>query len=237
MIVLAFCDSSLPETGKTARLNPACSFYIWGAVSQILARRSLIYAVTKPVIDCLAGIILLVLVMPWLVPCVWLGMRFTGDAGPIFYTETRLGFLQKPFTIYKFRTMRHGMTGPSWTSHGDARVTLVGRWLRKSRLDEVPQCLNVLRGEMSLVGPRPLNTRDCLRMDSLPGSQARYLVKPGMTGLASLARTGLAGDGIYQILQRILAHDLHYVQSRSLLLDLRIIAMSPLVMAQARGRA
>ena len=114
------------------------------------------YALVKPVVDRIAGAALLVLLAPVL-GCVALVLKCTSE-GPVFYSQVRLGHRGRPFRIHKFRTMTHcceDQTGPVWSLAGDPRITRVGRWLRDTHLDELPQLWNVVRGEMSLIGPRP----------------------------------------------------------------------------------
>lgn len=98
------------------------------------------------------------------------------DGGPVFYTQTRVGAQRQPFTVYKLRTMR------------DGAVTRVGRWLRRSRVDELPQLWNVVRGDMSLVGPRPITPADVARLAwTGPDADARWSVRPGITGPTQLS--------------------------------------------------
>ena len=110
--------------------------------------------------------------------------------GPAFYTQIRLGQDGRAYAIYKLRTMTHDcekLSGPQWSKKGDCRVTAVGRLLRRSHLDELPQLWNVLRGEMSLIGPRPERPEFVPRLErSLPHYRARLHVRPGVTGLAQV---------------------------------------------------
>jgi lipopolysaccharide/colanic/teichoic acid biosynthesis glycosyltransferase len=144
--------------------------------------------------------------------------------GPVFYSQTRTGKDGDPYSIYKIRTMTHNcesITGARWSLPGDSRITRVGRFLRSSHLDELPQLWNVLRGEMSLVGPRPERPEFVGRLQQVfPDYCARLKVRPGVTGLAQIqlpADTDLASVG------RKLAVDLYYVNRRTWWLDLRII--------------
>ena len=109
---------------------------------------------TKRALDLALGVPALALVAPVLVG-IALAMRLTGDGGPILYRAVRVGEEGATFTILKIRTMVHGSAGAGITSAGDPRVTRLGRILRRYRIDELPQLINVVRGEMSLVGPRP----------------------------------------------------------------------------------
>jgi lipopolysaccharide/colanic/teichoic acid biosynthesis glycosyltransferase len=145
--------------------------------------------------------------------------------GPAFYTQVRLGRSGRPFTIYKIRTMIHNcesLTGPRWSLPGDPRVTAVGLLLRKLHLDELPQLFNVLRGEMSLIGPRPERPEFVPELErALPSYRQRLLVRPGVTGLAQVR---LPPDSDVDSVRRKLAHDLWYIRHLSLWLDLRLLA-------------
>jgi lipopolysaccharide/colanic/teichoic acid biosynthesis glycosyltransferase len=145
------------------------------------------------------------------------------DGGPVLFRQRRVGQYGRPFVIYKLRTMRwEGSDGGArWTADHDPRVTRVGRVLRRSHLDELPQILNVMRGDMTLVGPRPEQPDIAASLEaSIPFWRARYRHKPGLTGWAQI-RCGYAGslDGSAWKL----AHDLYYLRHRSLVLDLAIL--------------
>jgi lipopolysaccharide/colanic/teichoic acid biosynthesis glycosyltransferase len=144
--------------------------------------------------------------------------------GPAFYTQTRLGKDGQPFTIYKLRTMIHNcesLTGPRWAIPGDPRVTWVGQVLRKLHLDELPQLLNVLRGDMSLIGPRPERPEFLPELErAFPVYRERLNVKPGVTGLAQLQ---LPPDVDLESVRKKLICDLYYVQNVGAGLDLRIL--------------
>lgn len=157
--------------------------------------------------------------------------------GPLLYTQMRLGLNQRPFRVFKFRSMnRHAeRDGARFAPPEDPRVNLVGKLMRRFRLDEVPQLWNVLRGEMNLVGPRPereVFIRNLAR--KLPFYRLRLLVKPGLTGWAQV-KMGYAGDDIAQQ-RRKLEYDLFYVKNRSLLLDLLILVKTLPVVFRGQGR-
>jgi len=145
--------------------------------------------------------------------------------GPAFYTQTRVGRYGRLFTIYKIRTMVHNcesLTGPRWSIPGDPRITRVGWLLRTTHLDELPQLLNVIRGEMSLIGPRPERPEFVPELEqALPGYWQRLTVRPGVTGLAQLQ---LPPDADLTSVRRKLAHDLYYIEHLTPWLDLRILA-------------
>ncbi len=144
--------------------------------------------------------------------------------GPVFYSQKRLGRNGKIFKIYKLRTMTHNCeakSGPVWSSASDARVTRVGRILRDTHLDELPQLWNVLKGEMGLIGPRPERPELAAKIgQAMPSFHQRLLVKPGVTGLAQVQ---LPADSDLQSVRLKLAYDLYYVREVSLTLDLRIV--------------
>lgn len=143
--------------------------------------------------------------------------------GPVIYSQTRVGLHGKPFRIYKFRTMRNDaeVAGAAFARKGDARITRLGRFMRKTRLDEVPQLFNVLKGEMSLIGPRPERPEYVQQLEMLiPGFELRTVVKPGLTGWAQI-RYSYAGT--IEELTRKLEYDFFYIAHASPRLDLRIL--------------
>jgi lipopolysaccharide/colanic/teichoic acid biosynthesis glycosyltransferase len=157
--------------------------------------------------------------------------------GPILYRATRSGRFGVPFTMYKFRTMqeRRDTHGPKITTHGDRRVTRVGRLLRPARLDELPNLWNVLRGEMSLVGPRPEDPHYVALYSA--GDRAVLAARPGVTSLAALLYRNeerlLVGDDwehvyIGEVMPAKLAIDRAYIERQSLWLDLKILAATVL---------
>jgi len=153
--------------------------------------------------------------------------------GPILYCQQRVGRGGKKFTLYKLRTMVDGAeqeTGPVLAGREDERVTWVGRFLRKTRIDEIPQLFNVLDGTMSLVGPRPERPEfvgEFLR--TIPGYAERLQVKPGLTGLAQV-------DGEYHTTPEYkLKYDLAYIYNYSLWLDMRIMAETVKVILSRQG--
>jgi lipopolysaccharide/colanic/teichoic acid biosynthesis glycosyltransferase len=144
--------------------------------------------------------------------------------GPVFYGQTRVGRFGRPFTIYKVRSMVHdceALTGPRWSLPGDPRITTVGRILRKTHLDELPQLVNVLKGEMALVGPRPERPEFVEELEQqLPTYRDRLLVRPGITGLAQVQ---LPPDTGLVSVRRKLTYDLYYIRRLHWSLDLRVL--------------
>jgi len=170
-----------------------------------------------------------------LFPFVALLVRCSGP-GAILFKQVRLGECGKLFKIYKFRTMvvdaeRQGVA--VWASAADPRITPVGRFMRRTRLDELPQLWNVLRGDMSIVGPRPERPEFLEQLaKEVPFWQRRHLVKPGITGWAQV-RCGYTDDSLGAAEK--LSHDLYYLKHRSLLLDLAIAAKTAAIVVRGTG--
>lgn len=177
------------------------------------------YARLKRLLDVVAGLLagfVLVLVLPF----VWIG-NLLANRGPIFYRQDRVGASGRTFSMLKFRTMRTSES-THWTSDDDPRVTPFGRVLRRTHLDELPQAVNILRGELSIVGPRPEQPQYVATLvECLPFYKLRHLVRPGLTGWAQV-KYGYAADE-HDALQK-LQYDFYYLQQQSLGLDLRIMA-------------
>jgi lipopolysaccharide/colanic/teichoic acid biosynthesis glycosyltransferase len=149
--------------------------------------------------------------------------------GPVLFRQTRFGFNNVPIEILKFRTMYHHFgdpTGASSTTRDDPRVTPIGRILRRTSLDELPQLFNVLQGDMSIVGPRAhaidMKIADQLYYDAVQSYAARHRVKPGITGLAQVS--GLRGEiNTLEKARRRIEYDLEYIENWSIWIDLWII--------------
>ena len=162
------------------------------------------------------------LVVSWVLPILWLVVRRTGGPGPVIFTQTRLGEGGRHFTIYKFRTMRSDaeLAGAVWAAQDDPRITKAGKFMRKTRLDELPQLVNVLKGDMSIVGPRPERPEFLEQLqDAVPFWTRRHLVKPGITGWAQVRR-GYTADA--EGTADKLSYDLWYLRHRSLVIDLAV---------------
>lgn len=180
------------------------------------------YGRAKHYLDFVLALVLLVLTSPLILIAALLVKLMS--RGPVIYSQVRVGKEGQLFTIYKMRTMIHNCesgTGARWCVPGDARITPVGQFLRKTHLDELPQLWNILRGEMSLVGPRPERPEFVVKLRAaLPAYSDRLTVRPGLTGLAQLQ---LPPDTDLDSVRRKLAYDLEYVRHYSLWLDLRLI--------------
>jgi len=189
----------------------------------------------KPLLDRGLALLLLIPGLPLIGVIVAL-VKLT-SRGPGVYSQLRVGKGGRIFTMYKLRSMRvdaEAATGPVWSSDGnDPRVTPLGHWLRRLHLDELPQLFNVLRGEMSLVGPRPERPEFVkVLAAAIPGYLDRLLVLPGVTGLAQV---NLPPDTDLQSVRLKLALDREYIGEAGLLMDLRIFACTLLRFVGLRG--
>ncbi|QDO94192.1 sugar transferase [Formosa sediminum] len=170
-----------------------------------------------------------------IIPVVLLGNAI-GNRGPLFYKQQRVGLHGKLFSIIKFRSMvvnaeQHGAV---WASKNDARITAFGKFLRLTRIDEIPQCLNVLKGEMSLIGPRPERPEFVKQLaEVIPFYEARHMVKPGITGWAQVKVR--YGDSVEDSLMK-LQYDLFYIKKRSFFLDLNILVKTVTAVVFFRGQ-
>ena len=185
-------------------------------------------------LDTLLALVLLALCSPLLLLAA-LAVRLE-DGGPALYRQQRVGLHGRRFTILKLRSMRLDAESDGCArhaAHGDPRVTAVGRLIRRTRIDELPQLFNVLRGDMRLIGPRP--ERPCFVAQftrEIPHYAQRHAVKPGITGLAQV-RVGYTADALGAAEK--LRHDLDYVRNRSAWLDLRILLATVRVVATGSG--
>lgn len=200
--------------------------------------RQHIYMFFKRIFDIiLSAVGLLVLAIPCLIIALFI---FACDRGPVFYTQERVGKDGKKFKIYKFRSMyvnadklleklkeKNEVTGPMFKMKNDPRVTSVGRFLRKTSLDELPQLWNVLRGDMSLVGPRPPLPSEVREYSDY--DKQRLWVIPGCTGLWQATERNNVG------FSEMVNLDLTYIQHRSLLLDAKIILLTFLMIVHPKG--
>jgi exopolysaccharide biosynthesis polyprenyl glycosylphosphotransferase len=193
---------------------------------------------TKRAFDLTVGALLVLIGLPlWLLIAAAIKL---GSRGPVLYSDARIGLSEQPFQMLKFRTMVEGAdreqalleraneaSGALFKIRDDPRVTRVGRVLRRFSLDEVPNVLNVLRGEMSLVGPRPLPVRDYDRLE--PWHRRRYNVLPGVTGLWQVAgRADLTFDDLVRL-------DFYYLENWSIWLDVTILLKTPWAVFSRRG--
>jgi sugar transferase (PEP-CTERM system associated) len=196
-------------------LNPSTLIFTHGfnvKSSQQVLRRLVSFSVS------LAGLVLCLPILPFLIIAVRLS-----SPGPIFFRQLRVGLRGKPFEVIKFRTMCHDAekNGAQWAKKNDSRVTRVGRLMRKTRLDEIPQLWNVLKGDMGFVGPRPERPEfvDWLSSE-IPFYELRHIIRPGLTGWAQV-RYGYGAT--LEETKHKLEYDLYYVKHMSVGLDLLVI--------------
>ncbi|MFW2830587.1 undecaprenyl-phosphate glucose phosphotransferase [Sphingomonas sp. ID0503] len=197
-------------------------FYLWRRPMRDfhgLSKRLEDLAITIPALIVLSPLLLIIALL----------VKFTSP-GPILFKQRRFGFNNEPVHVFKFRSMyinRQDVTGAARTTKRDPRVTPIGRFIRRSSIDELPQLFNVLRGEMSIVGPRPhaveMRVGDKYYGDAVKGYAARHRVKPGITGLAQVR--GLRGEiDTEERARKRIEYDLYYINNWSVAFDLRIIA-------------
>jgi sugar transferase (PEP-CTERM system associated) len=204
----------------------------WLILSDGFRKSQFLYAV-KRTFDIVIALIAFVLTLPFMVLvaiAIWLE---TG--GPVLFRQEGTGFKGRTFEIMKFRSMCHSaeQDGPVWAANDDNRVTRVGRFIRKYRLDELPQILNVLRGEMSLVGPRPERPHFCgLLEENIPYFGLRHTVRPGITGWAQVKYQ--YGASMEESKTK-LEYDFFYIKHMSIVLDLAILFETAKVMIYGRG--
>jgi len=188
----------------------------------------------KAIFDRVIGLALVVLLAPVMLATA-IGVKLT-SRGPILFRQQRLGFNNERITVYKFRSLRVDQCDPlarKLVTRDDPRVTAFGRFIRKTSLDELPQLFNVLRGDLSLVGPRPhaaeARAADREYHQVVDGYFARHRVKPGVTGWAQVHGWRGQTDTVEKIERRV-EYDLDYIENWSLLLDLYILALTPLAL-------
>jgi exopolysaccharide biosynthesis polyprenyl glycosylphosphotransferase len=192
-----------------------------------------VHAAAKRGVDIAAAVVLGLLVLP-LIPLVALAIRLESP-GSVLYSQTRVGLGGRHFRIFKFRSMRQDAErdGARWAQAGDSRVTKVGRVMRLTRIDELPQLWNVLKGEMTLVGPRPERPEFTATLEQeIPHYGKRLAVKPGLTGWAQVR---FRYTSSVEDTARKLEYDLYYLKHASLLLDLRILVATIGVVLRKAG--
>jgi len=193
-------------------------------LENITAERRVLYEAAKRVIDVIFSIpIIAVLVV--FTPFIYIAMRFDGP-GPLFSRQERMGKHGKRITVQKFRTMLFANDGGAWAGESENRVTKVGAFLRKTSVDELPQVIAVLKGDLSFIGPRSDITGLAERLaDAIPFYNARYKVVPGISGWAQINQRYAPGKISPQSIEESrlrLAYDLYYVKHRSFFLDLSV---------------
>lgn len=204
-------------------------------LENLASTKSRLYHNFKRLIDIFVSIGILIAFIPFL-PLVVLGVKL-GSPGPIFFKQNRVGKNNRQFTIVKFRSMFTNAenNGAVWASKNDPRVTKFGKFIRKTRIDEIPQLLNIIRGEMSLIGPRPERPEFVEELSAkIPFYKERLLVKPGLTGWAQVA--GPAYGGSKEESLEKLQYDLFYIKNQSLGLDLSIVLKTVKTILSRKGQ-
>ena len=219
------------ETGKVYLevLNP--SWLIFGAGF----RRDWLRLLSERSFDVIASLIVLGISSPVMLLTALLIKLEEGWRAPVFYKQARVGYRGRTFDVFKFRSMRTDAekNGAVWAQKGDARVTRVGSIIRRLRIDELPQVLNVVRGDMSFVGPRPERPEFVNQLaEKIPYYHERHWVKPGITGWAQLCYPYGASD--HDAVEK-LQFDLYYVKNHSLLFDLMILIQTAEVVLLGKG--
>lgn len=190
---------------------------------RVFLRAKYSYLIVKRGFDMVVSALVLILIFSWLFPIIYLLVKLD-SYGPVFFIQRRVGYMGRSFPCLKFRTMQvNGEANTRQATDNDPRITRVGRFLRHSNLDELPQFLNVLVGHMSVVGPRPHMFKDCDHFSkAVEGYKFRNLMKPGITGLAQVKGYRGPAQTFDKIFRRF-QWDAFYVRNCSLWLDLRII--------------
>lgn len=188
------------------------------------------YSKIRRVIDFIISLLSLVIVIPIiLITSIFIMLESPGNP---FYVQSRMGFMGKEFNLIKLRSMRTDAekNGAQWADKNDSRITKVGRFIRKTRIDELPQIFNVLKGDMSIIGPRPerqIFVEEFVKY--IPDFPKRLEVKPGLTGWAQV-------NGGYEILpEEKLKLDLYYINNKSLILDILIILKTIQIVLTGEG--
>ena len=193
------------------------------------------YVRAKRIFDFLLSSLLLILAAPLIIIIGFLIK--VGSKGSVFFIQERLGIQRRPFKLKKFRTMvedAEKLSGPIWTTSNDPRVTRLGKWLRKSRLDEIPQLWNIWKGEMSFVGPRPIREHFARQLaEKIPFYGIRFDVKPGLTGWAQV-NYDYAGSEVGQLEK--FQYELFYIQNMSFFLDILTVVRTIKKMFKGGGQ-
>ena len=227
MDVLNFIER---ETGQIAvnHLYPS-----WLVYSNGYVRADSIRSIASNLLNLTLAMVILIVLWPLLLFV--MAAIYWEDRGPIFYRQTRIGFAGKPFQILKFRSMRVNAqaNGAQWAAKNDSRATRIGQFMRKYHIDELPQIFNILKGEMSFIGPRPEQPEFVERLcTQLPYYAERHNVKPGLAGWAQLKYPYGACDK--DALEK-LKYDLYYVKHRNIWFDLSIFVQTIEVVCFAQG--
>lgn len=228
-----FVDASEFMESVTGRIPTSRLTEAW-FLENLKESKKKIYSAAKKFLDYALAVILL-FVLLFFIPLLAI-VNFIIDRGPLFYSQIRIGAMGKIFPIYKFRTMvaNAETNGAVFAQKNDPRVTKFGKFLRKTRIDELPQVWNILRGEMSFIGPRPERPEFVQDLQTaMPFYNLRHLIKPGLTGWAQI---NFPYAGTIEENLKKLQYDLYYVKNRSLILDLAIMLKTINIVLRWMGR-
>lgn len=197
---------------------PGADKEIASEIDYSIVKGTVLFDLYQRIMDLVLSIIGLVIGLP-LIAIFGILIKIE-DKGPITYKQERLGKCGRRFYIYKLRSMRTDAEkfGAQWAEKDDPRITKVGKFIRKTRIDEIPQLFNILKGEMGLIGPRPERPNFTVQFnEEIPGFINRLAIKPGLTGWAQV-------NGGYEITpEEKLKEDIYYIKNRSILLDFKIL--------------
>lgn len=199
-------------------------------IEKVLPEKKLGYEFAKRLLDLILALLFFLLL---LIPMIFIGIIIKLDSkGPVIFKQERVGKNGRQFMMYKFRTMKDDAEkdGPQWAENNDSRCTRVGRFLRTVRLDELPQVVNVIKGDMSFVGPRPERQYFYDEFEKyIHGFSYRTAVTPGITGWAQV-------NGGYELLpEEKIVYDMEYIKKRSMLLDLKCFFLTIKVVFTREG--
>ena len=197
---------------------PGADKEIASEIDYSIVKGTVLFDLYQRIMDLVLSIIGLVIGLP-LIAIFGILIKIE-DKGPITYKQERLGKCGRRFYIYKLRSMRTDAEkfGAQWAEKDDPRITKVGKFIRKTRIDEIPQLFNILKGDMDLIGPRPERPNFTVQFnEEIPGFINRLAIKPGLTGWAQV-------NGGYEITpEEKLKEDIYYIKNRSILLDFKIL--------------
>lgn len=215
---------TVKKAGNTDNDLFVCHEPKYDIISNIRIRKN--YFFFKNLIDKAISLFIIILVLSWLLPVIAIAIKMT-SRGPVFFVQRRVGRFGRTFKCLKFRTMRMNIEADfKQADENDARITSVGRFLRRSNLDEIPQFLNVLIGQMSIVGPRPHMLKDCQDFTEVVKEyKMRNLVKPGITGMAQIRGFRGPTSTTSSIVMRY-NWDSYYVKNASSELDIKVILVT-----------
>lgn len=238
--IIKFSDSKyliyiIPDLSYEFYKNSSLNYFETLPIYLYRRKLNLFNKLFKRIFDITLSLIFIIFILSWLLPIIALIIKLTSK-GPIIYKQERMGLHSKPFKIMKFRSMYTDAeySGPKLASDSDPRITSIGKIMRKYRIDEFPQFINVLKGEMSIVGPRPERKYFIDKISKLdPNYKKLHKVKPGITSIGQVY-FGYA-ENVEEMAQR-LKYDLLYLQNENFFFDLKIIYLTLVVMIQGKGK-